>query len=128
VLTRDKLSKMRHVEDPSCLFCSNGESAHHLFFECYVAKVMWRNLSEYLGEGDWGDFESLASFWLCSKKFKILNIHTTAILWALWKKMRNYLCFQVNQWYEMHVVFCRCAKILRRWCIMQKEVEEVAKE
>jgi hypothetical protein len=102
------------------------------FFECCVATVMWRNLSEICGKEIRGDFESIASLWLCSKKFKTLNIYTSAVLWALWK-MRNSLCFQVNQWCGMQVVFCRCAKMLRRWCIMQKEdvasqLEEVAKE
>jgi hypothetical protein len=143
VLTRDNLSKRRHVEDPSCLFCSNVESAHHLLFECCVAKVMWRNLSDIWGNVIGGDFESLASLWLCSKKFKTLNICTSVVLWAMWKmrnllcfqvnqwcgmqvvfyrcKMRNFLCFQVNQWCGMQVVLYRCAKILRRWRIMQKE-------
>jgi len=26
---------------PSCLFCCQKESVHHLFFECVVAKQLW---------------------------------------------------------------------------------------
>jgi hypothetical protein len=29
------------------------------------------------------DFESIASPWLCAKKFKSLNICTTAVMWAI---------------------------------------------
>jgi hypothetical protein len=39
------------------------------------------------------DFESLTRWWLCDKKFKNLNVITTAALWSIWKS-RNDLCFQ----------------------------------
>jgi hypothetical protein len=32
VLTRDNLAKRRHLDDMTCLFCEEGESACHLFF------------------------------------------------------------------------------------------------
>jgi hypothetical protein len=38
------------------------------------------------------DFESVASMWLCAKKFKTLNICTIVVLWSLWK-MKIVLCF-----------------------------------
>jgi hypothetical protein len=37
-LTRDNLNKRFHVEDRTCLFCSELESVDHLFFKCVVAK------------------------------------------------------------------------------------------
>jgi hypothetical protein len=39
------LSKRRKVEDASCLFCCELETANHLFFECAVAKQMWLELA-----------------------------------------------------------------------------------
>jgi hypothetical protein len=33
-LTRDNLTKRRHVEDMSCLFRNDEESISHVFFEC----------------------------------------------------------------------------------------------
>jgi hypothetical protein len=32
------------VEDGSCLFCCEPEIASHLFFECCVASVFWKNI------------------------------------------------------------------------------------
>jgi hypothetical protein len=71
------------------------------------------------------DFESVASLWLCAKKYKTLNICTTAVMWSLWK-LRNDMCFQVNQWLGIQGTFFRCAKLLRRWCLIQSE--EVANQ
>jgi hypothetical protein len=41
-LTRDNLSRIRKVEDSSCLLCNETKSVHHLFFGCCIAKVLWR--------------------------------------------------------------------------------------
>jgi hypothetical protein len=38
LLTRNNLEKRRHVDDRSCVFCSDDESINHLFFECVVAR------------------------------------------------------------------------------------------
>lgn len=35
ILTRDNLAKRREVNDPTCLFCSENESVHHLLFDCF---------------------------------------------------------------------------------------------
>jgi hypothetical protein len=48
LLTRDNLAKRREVSDPSCLFCNESESIMHLFFECCVAKNIWRIISDVL--------------------------------------------------------------------------------
>jgi hypothetical protein len=65
------------------------------------------------------DFESVAKWWLCDKKFKVLNICTTAIMWSLWK-LRNEICFQGVKWRGMQVLFFKCVQMLRRWKIIQK--------
>ena len=46
ILTRDNLTKRRPVEDKTCVFCSENESVHHLFFDCVVAKQMWTLISQ----------------------------------------------------------------------------------
>jgi hypothetical protein len=83
VLTRDNLAKRQQVDDPTCLFCDGMEIAHHLFFGCCVAKVMWCNLSDVVGKELGNDFESIVWLWLCDKKLKTLNICTTAVLCTL---------------------------------------------
>jgi hypothetical protein len=66
------------------------------------------------------DFELVVGLWLCAEKLKTLNICTTAVLWSIWK-LRNSMCFQANKWHGMQAVFFRCAKLTRRWAIIQTE-------
>ena len=93
LLTRDNLAKWRHVDDISCLFCSEPKTNHHLFFDCFVAKLIWPVVSSMLGVDVGSDFESVARWWLSNKKNYVINIVCIAALWALWK-VRNELCFQ----------------------------------
>jgi hypothetical protein len=120
VLTRDNLSKRKHVDDVSCLFCAELETVHHLLFDYCIARLMWSRLGEISNKVIGAGFESVARLWLCDKKFKTLNICTTAVLWALWK-IRNLLCFQGKKWSCMQDLYFMCAKMLRSWCLTQKE-------
>jgi hypothetical protein len=56
--------KRIHIPDLSCLFCSELESVHHLFFDCFVAKIVWSTISDLLGVCVGVDFESVARWWL----------------------------------------------------------------
>jgi hypothetical protein len=42
ILTKDNLSKMNWNGNTSCCFCYKDESIQHLFFECPLAKILWR--------------------------------------------------------------------------------------
>lgn len=80
LLTRDNLVKRRTVNDPSCLFCEEGESINHLFFQCCVAVNVWEFVSAYFSRTIDTDFESVASLWLSNRKFLICNIVSSAVL------------------------------------------------
>jgi hypothetical protein len=95
-LTRDNLAKRRKVDDDTCLFCSAAESVAHLFFKCCVAQAVWVELSEIIGRVVGTDFELVARLWVCDKKFKLINVVTTAAFWTVWK-VRKELCFQGGQ-------------------------------
>jgi hypothetical protein len=84
-LSRDNLAKRRSVDDLTCLFCTELETTHHLFFDCCVARVMWETISEVMGVAIQPDFESMAKWWLKDKKCQCINICTSAVLWSLWK-------------------------------------------
>jgi hypothetical protein len=85
ILTRDNLDKRRKLDDLTCLFCSEPETAHHLFFECCVAHSIWSIMSKILGISVGRDFESIAKLWLRDKQFKYINMCNAAVLWTLWK-------------------------------------------
>jgi hypothetical protein len=74
ILTRDNLGKRRNVDDPICLFCKELESVAHLLFGYVVASRTWELVSPVAGVGVGSCYESVASLWLCNKKFGITNM------------------------------------------------------
>jgi hypothetical protein len=67
LLTRDNLEKRRRVDDKTCMFCSEAESIHNLFFECIIASQVWLSVSEVVGFEIGTDFEYVAKRWICNK-------------------------------------------------------------
>ena len=68
LLTRDNLNIRKKLDDVNCLFCSENESAHHLFFDCVVLRQIWSMISECLGVNI-DDNTSVAAMWLSNKYF-----------------------------------------------------------
>jgi hypothetical protein len=71
-LTRDNLAKRQKVENLMCLFCEEMESCNHIFFECVVAREMWRRISSIIGRELGDSFESIGTCWLSNKKLVLL--------------------------------------------------------
>jgi hypothetical protein len=42
ILTKDNLEKRNWVGNQSCVFCDKNQSIQHLFFECPLARIIWR--------------------------------------------------------------------------------------
>jgi hypothetical protein len=80
LLTRTNLAKRRKLEDLSCLFCSETETVHHLFFDCCVAKGVWSVLADILNLSGNCNYEYVASLWLANKKFMLANVVNAATL------------------------------------------------
>jgi hypothetical protein len=117
VLTRDNVLKRVNINDKTCLFCSDIESAHHLFFDCVVAKQVWYFISDVV-EVDCGDnFESVAKMWLSNKRFCVVNVFTSAALWELWK-LRNLLCFKNGQWKNVQSLLRKMLLMIEAWKIL----------
>jgi hypothetical protein len=119
VLTRYNLSKRKNVEDKSCLFCTENESVTHLFYECCVAKNMWKEVAEITNRPVVVDFESMAKLWVRDTKLKAVNVFYTAVNWCIWKA-RNDLCFQGVCWTGMKKLYGQCARLLRNWSLLNK--------
>jgi hypothetical protein len=73
------LGKRGKVDDPSCLFCLEIETVHHMLFDCVVVKGAWEVISGVRGTGMGRDYESVARLWLCNKRYGVANI----LSWAL---------------------------------------------
>ena len=114
LLTRLNLSKRQNIPDLSCLFCVEPESVMHLFFECAVAKEMWRNISPLTGLPVVTDYLSVARLWICEKTHKIPNIVHSVVLWSMWK-FRNDMCLNRISWSGMQVMYLKLSFTLVRW-------------
>jgi hypothetical protein len=97
ILMRDNLAKRREVDDKSCLFCSETETAGHLLFECCVARNLWEVVAEIVDRPLVTDFESMAKWWITHKSCNSDNVFYTAVVWSVWN-LRNKLCFQGQCW------------------------------
>jgi hypothetical protein len=62
---------------------------------------------------------------LCDKKYKLVNVCTSAALWALWKT-RNGTLFEVVSWTGMRRVLEKCAGSIRNWKLLMN-LEEAGK-
>ncbi|RLN36127.1 hypothetical protein C2845_PM03G35150 [Panicum miliaceum] len=117
-LTRDVLeSRGKHLDDNTCLFCSERETSQHLFFDCVVAKQVWTSISELLGLEIGSDFESVGSKWLCNKKFLVHNMISSAALWSIWK-LRNNIHFQNSRWRDLGSLLLRITRTIQNWIIL----------
>jgi hypothetical protein len=117
LLTRDNLRKRTKVEDPSCLFCSENETVHHMLFGCVVSGKAWRMVPDVLGIKMGKDYESIAKLWLCNKRYGVTNIVSSALCWSIWK-LRNGLCFQGAPWTGMRTLWQRMVSLLRCWKVL----------
>jgi hypothetical protein len=111
------LAKRQEVTDKRCLFCDEKESSQHLFFECVVAKNMWKGLSDIVGRDIGSTFDSIGVCWLSEKKYVNVNILSSAALWGLWK-LRNELCFQDGAWISMKHLWWKVAGLVQSWSIL----------
>ena len=119
ILTRDNLAKRRTVDDLTCLFCSEDETCHHLFFDCFVAKLVWPVISDMCGIRLGDGFDSIAKLWLSNSRNSAVNVVCAAVLWALWK-LRNDMCFQGKTWPGVKDIWRRVAAYLELWKVLSK--------
>jgi hypothetical protein len=95
-MTRNNL-RARGIPKPmECEMCAEFETMHHLMFDCVVARALW-DLFEEVFDVHVSNFESIATKWLCNKKFMHFNVVSSAILWGLWLN-RNNLVFNKTTW------------------------------
>jgi hypothetical protein len=73
------------------------------------------------------NFESIASKWLCNKKFLHFNLVTSAVLWELWIN-RNNLVFNKVTWINIKQVRRLVLSFLRDWKVPFKVLVEGEKK
>ena len=49
ILTKDNLVREHWHGNEKCCYCSNNETIQHLFFECHMARLIWRVIHTTFG-------------------------------------------------------------------------------
>jgi len=116
--------KKRDAEDKSCLFCCEEESINHLFFDCWVSKLIWGWISEVTEIQVGVDFESIGRWWISNNKNAVLNCTCAALPVGLHRcpsdttptQTDGLACLLVAQSVASYVLWCfvgRCASNTR---------------
>jgi hypothetical protein len=126
ILTKDNLAKRNWNGNKKCVFCSREETIQHLFFDCHVAKFIWRVVSLTFGLGVPTSIMDLYSLWLLNvsarTRSKIL-VGATAICWAIWLT-RNDVVFDKSPIKSYMQVLFRGTYWCRFWALLQKREED----
>jgi hypothetical protein len=86
ILTKDNLVKRNWQGNTSCCFYDKEESIQHLFFECPLAKIVWRLFHMTFGIPPPKNVKNLFGNWLAGidKIFvKQIRVGVCAIIWDL---------------------------------------------
>jgi hypothetical protein len=102
------------------VFCSEDESIRHLFFQCVVAKVIWKLIGSIVGCEVGSDYLSVASRWIHKKKCYGINIFTTAVLRGVWL-IRNEMVFNNQVWSDVRSILRRILQLIMEWKPIFKE-------
>jgi hypothetical protein len=86
-MIRDNLSTIGMVKTLMCEMCKEFESFKHLMFEHIVSRLQWDDVQVF--GISVSNFESIASKWLCNKRFLHFNLVSSTTLWGLWINRNN---------------------------------------
>jgi hypothetical protein len=90
-------------------------------FDFIVARALW-DLLEEVFDVHASNFESIATRWLCNKKFMHFNVVSSAVMWGLWLNRHN-LVFNKTTWVNMKQVLRPVFFLLRDWKKPFKDLE-----
>ena len=99
ILTKDNLAKRNWNGSKVCSFCSSLETIKHLFFDCIVAKALWRMVHWVFGLRPPRNIAHMFGGWskLGQQKHNLLLLTGAAALcWVIWLT-RNDLVFNKCQ-------------------------------
>jgi hypothetical protein len=94
ILTKDNLLKRNWQGNKSCVFCDKDESINHLFFECPLAKIIWRIVHMTFGIPPPRNVSNMFGNWLTGLDkhvVKNVRIGACAIVWALWNSRNDHV-------------------------------------
>jgi hypothetical protein len=130
ILTKDNLAKRNWEGSKTCVFCDKDESIQHLFFECPLAKTVWRIIFLAFSISPPSNITNLFGNWLSgiAKKDLIqIRVGVCAIVWAIWN-VRNDFIFNKQKPHSFLQVIPLAIHWIRTWSYIQAEEQRAAME
>ena len=121
ILTKDNLVKRNWNGNKLCCFCDKEESIQHLFFECHLARIVWRIVHMTFNLAPPKNITNLFGNWLkgIPKKFlNLIRVGVCALLWALWN-IRNDCVFNKQKNTSFLQVIPLATHWIRTWSYLQ---------
>jgi hypothetical protein len=123
ILTKDNMLKRNLQGGQHCKFCDKDENLIHLFFDCPLAKYVWR-LSSWVIRADCRP-TNVEQFWVWCEKYmpKSPSIHMVGLAascWAIWQARYN-ACFEKKKTRSPTEIICSISSFLKYWADLQKE-------
>ncbi len=122
VLTKDNLARRNWNGSLRCSFCLKNESIQHFFFDCHLAKFMWRAVQFSFGFNLPVSVSHIFDGWLLGvdkKMSKLILVGAFAICWAIWLSRNNIVFNKSPSFFYMLVIF-RATYWLRFWAQLQR--------
>jgi hypothetical protein len=121
ILTKDNLIKQNWQCETTCVFCEKEESIQHLFFECHIAKLIWRLIHLTFDSSPPMNVTNLFGNWLNNfdkKDVEQIRVGVCAIVWAL-RNARNDHIFNKQKVKSFLQVILMATHWLRTWSYLQ---------
>jgi hypothetical protein len=70
-----------------CCFCNSHETIHHLFFDCVLAKFIWRIIQLTFGLGEPINVTNIYGAWAQNMNLRskrLLYVGIDAMFWRMW--------------------------------------------
>ena len=120
ILTKDNLVKRNWTGSTRCSFCDRDETIKHLFFECPMARVLWRSVQIAFNITPPNSVSTLFGTWLVgieSETARHIRVGVCALLWAIWN-CRNDLAFNRTTTIHFLQVLFRATALIRMWSLL----------
>ncbi len=108
VLTKDNLARRNWNSSLRCSFCLKNKSIQHLFFDCHVAKFLWRAVQFSFGFNLPVSVSHIFDGWFLEvdkKMSKLILVGASAICWAIWLSRNNIVFDKSPSFSYMQVIF-----------------------
>jgi hypothetical protein len=125
ILTKDNLVKRNWHENEMCSFCNNKEIIQHLFFDCALAKFVWRVVYLVAGLPPPNNIRHMFGSWVCNMNKNDRHIFLVGVgtmLCAIWLSCNDAVFDKIPISSSMQVIF-RGMHWTRTCATFQKEVQ-----